>query len=206
MNNIEEIFLNLPEVENKKPQLNKKNTEDDFLSQFLETEWKNSKRKINQESVDIEKILKKSVITPDFETLHSVPPYETEQRRLKRLKKEEESKQCKKWYGLPATEVTDEVRNDLEILKMRSVLDPKRFYKKNDLNVLPKYFQIGKVLSSPLDYYNDRCTKKEKKKSLVDQLLADAEFNKLNKKRYKEIIEEKNKRRFYRKKGKNKKS
>lgn len=26
---------------------------------------------------------------------------------------------------------------------MRSVLDPKHFYKKNDLDVLPKYFQVN---------------------------------------------------------------
>lgn len=89
--------------------------------------------------------------------------------------------------------MTEEVKRDLEILQMRSVLDPKRFYKKNDLKVLPKYFQIGKVLDSPLDYYNGRLTKKERKRTLVDELLADAEFNKYNKRKYKEIIQEKQK-------------
>lgn len=48
-------------------------------------------------------------------------------------------------------------------------------------------------MDSPLDYYNNRLTKKERKKSLVDELLADAEFNKFNKRKYKEIIEEKQK-------------
>lgn len=43
---------------------------------------------------------------------------------------------------MPATEVTEEIQNDLKILQMRSVLDPKHFYKKNDLKVLPKYFQV----------------------------------------------------------------
>lgn len=47
---------------------------------------------------------------------------------------------------MPATEMTDEVKNDLEILQMRSVLDPKHFYKKNDLKTLPKYFQVGLYL------------------------------------------------------------
>jgi hypothetical protein len=45
---------------------------------------------------------------------------------------------------MPATELTDEVKSDLEILRMRSVLDPKHFYKKNDLKILPKYFQVSK--------------------------------------------------------------
>lgn len=43
--------------------------------------------------------------------------------------------------------MTDEIKNDLEILKMRSVLDPKHFYKKNDLSVLPKYFQVVMTLN-----------------------------------------------------------
>lgn len=43
---------------------------------------------------------------------------------------------------MPAPEITDELKNDLEILKMRSALDPKHFYKKNDMEALPKYFQV----------------------------------------------------------------
>lgn len=48
-------------------------------------------------------------------------------------------------------------------------------------------------MDSPLDYYNNRCTKKERKKTLVDELLADAEFQKYNKRKYQEIIQEKQK-------------
>lgn len=48
-------------------------------------------------------------------------------------------------------------------------------------------------MDSPLDYYNNRLTKKERKKTLVEELLADAEFTKYNKRKYKEIIEEKQK-------------
>ena len=43
---------------------------------------------------------------------------------------------------MPATEVTDEIKRDLEVLKMRDALDPKRFYKKNSSKELPKYFQV----------------------------------------------------------------
>ena len=57
---------------------------------------------------------------------------------------------------------------------MRSVLDPQHFYKKNDLKVLPKFFQVGKVLPSPLDYYNERDSRKSKRKTLVDELMDDA--------------------------------
>lgn len=88
---------------------------------------------------------------------------------------------------MPATEVTDEMRNELKIIQMRSVLDPKHFYKKNDLKVLPKYFQVGTVLHSPLDHYDEKHTRKTKK-SLVDELLADEAFQSFNKRKYKEVI------------------
>ncbi|XP_064554058.1 deoxynucleotidyltransferase terminal-interacting protein 2 [Drosophila montana] len=91
------------------------------------------------------------------------------------------------WFDLPATEVTDEMRNELKVIQMRSVLDPKHFYKKNDLKVLPKYFQIGTVQHSPLDHYSERHTRKTKK-SLVDELLEDEAFQKFNKRKYKEVI------------------
>ncbi|XP_056636246.1 deoxynucleotidyltransferase terminal-interacting protein 2 [Diorhabda sublineata] len=141
---------------------------------------------------DIKKVLEKSILNPEVEKNNLVPPLTVSDKLLrKQRKKERQLTKGAKWYGLPATELTDEVKRDLEILQMRSVLDPKHFYKKNDLKVLPKYFQIGTVMDSPLDYYNNRLPKKERKKTLVDELMADMEFNKYNKRKYKEIIEEK---------------
>lgn len=43
---------------------------------------------------------------------------------------------------MKAPELTEELRNDLKALKMRSAMDPKRFYKKNDREGFPKYFQV----------------------------------------------------------------
>jgi hypothetical protein len=43
---------------------------------------------------------------------------------------------------MPALELTEERKADLELLQMRGVLDPKRFYKKNASEGLPKYFQV----------------------------------------------------------------
>lgn len=88
--------------------------------------------------------------------------------------------------------MTDEIKNELEIVRMRSALDTKHFYKRSETKTLPKYFQIGKVLPSPLDHYNERNEgKKSKAKSLVDELMADAEFQKKNKRKYREIMESK---------------
>lgn len=45
---------------------------------------------------------------------------------------------------MKAPELTDELKNDLKALKMRASMDPKRFYKKNDRDGFPKYFQVYK--------------------------------------------------------------
>ena len=57
---------------------------------------------------------------------------------------------------MPATEVTEEIKNDLETLQMRGALDPKRFYKKNANKELPKYFQMGRYVNNPVEFYSDR--------------------------------------------------
>ncbi|XP_059612468.1 deoxynucleotidyltransferase terminal-interacting protein 2 [Phlebotomus argentipes] len=107
----------------------------------------------------------------------------------KKLNKELRDKQKgSEWFNMPATEMTDEIKNDLKILQMRSVLDPKHFYKKNDLKVLPKYFQVGRYVDSPLDYHQEKHVKKNKNRSLVDDLLKDADFQRRIKRKYKEIV------------------
>lgn len=57
------------------------------------------------------------------------------------------------WYNFPATKKTEEIKKDLEVLQMRSALDPKRFYKKNDLKTLPKYFQVTMKVTVCSFYY-----------------------------------------------------
>lgn len=37
-------------------------------------------------------------------------------------------------------------------------------------------FQVGTVLDSPADFYHARIPKKERKKTIVEELLADSEF------------------------------
>jgi len=113
----------------------------------------------------------------------------------KALKKQKEFERNKtkgdQWFGMPATEVTEEIKNDLEVLQMRGALDPKRFYKKNANKELPKYFQVGRYVNNPVEFYSDRGSGKNKNKSLVDDLMADAEFQRYNKRKYTEIIADK---------------
>lgn len=47
-----------------------------------------------------------------------------------------------KWFAMKAPDIDEKIKNDMELIRMRGVLDPKRFYKHNDRKALPKYFQV----------------------------------------------------------------
>lgn len=81
---------------------------------------------------------------------------------------------------------------------MRNSLDPKRFYKRSEMKTLPKYFEIGKVMDSPLDYHSNKNVRKTKAKTLVDELMEDADFQQFQKKKFKESQEHKQKFQFNR--------
>ncbi|XP_067250687.1 deoxynucleotidyltransferase terminal-interacting protein 2 [Chanodichthys erythropterus] len=139
-----------------------------------------------------DELLKKSVIVPDFEKKDAVPPYKESKNAAKLKRKAEREKTSGDgWFNMKAPELTEELKNDLKALQMRSAMDPKRFYKKNDREGFPKYFQVGTVVDSPVDFYNSRIPKKQRKRTIVEELLADAEFRSYNKKKYQEIMTEK---------------
>ncbi|XP_042617842.1 deoxynucleotidyltransferase terminal-interacting protein 2 isoform X1 [Cyprinus carpio] len=139
-----------------------------------------------------DELLKKSVIVPDFEKKDAVPPYSESKHAAKLKRKAEREKTTGDgWFNMRAPELTEELKNDLKALKMRSAMDPKRFYKKNDREGFPKYFQVGTVVDNPVDFYSSRIPKKQRKRTIVEELLADAEFRSYNKKKYQEIMAEK---------------
>lgn len=139
-----------------------------------------------------DELMKQSVLTGEAEKQHTLPPYSESFNQLKKQRKAEREKtKGKDWFNLPATELTEEKKNDLMVLQYRRALDPKRFYKAPDIRAIPKYFQMGRVVDNPVDFYHSRIPKKERKKTLVDELLADQEFRQFNKRKYAEIQESK---------------
>ena len=56
---------------------------------------------------------------------------------------------------------------------MRSVLNPQRHYRKdNGKTKAPEFSQIGTVLEGPTEFYSSRLLKRDRKKTLVDEILA----------------------------------
>lgn len=157
------------------------------------------KQSIKSEKLSfVNKLLEeKSAIKPGLEKLYSVPmPVTSKRLLLKEQKKMENTTKGKDWYNIPATEVTEEIKNDLDVLRMRRVLDSKHVYKHNDMEILPKFFQIGKVTEGAADFYNGRIPKAQRKQTLVEELLADAEFKAYQKKKYKEIVDDSRNKKF----------
>ncbi|XP_004402563.1 PREDICTED: deoxynucleotidyltransferase terminal-interacting protein 2 [Odobenus rosmarus divergens] len=137
-------------------------------------------------------LLQKAIITPDFEKNYCVPPYSESKHQLQKKRRKERQKTAGDgWFGMKAPELTDELKNDLKALKMRASMDPKRFYKKNDRDGFPKYFQIGTIVDNPADFYHSRIPKKQRKRTIVEELLADSEFRRYNRRKYSEIMAEK---------------
>ncbi|KAE8348225.1 Fcf2 pre-rRNA processing-domain-containing protein [Aspergillus coremiiformis] len=77
------------------------------------------------------------------------------------------------WFDLPKTELTLELKRDLQLLRMRSVLDSKRHYKKENVKAQPpKYSQVGTIVEGPIEFFSGRIHKKNRKKTFVEEVLA----------------------------------
>lgn len=107
--------------------------------------------------------------------------------RKREAKKKREATVGPKWFDMPAKELTAEDKMTVDAIRMRDVLDPTKFYKKKATDHIGKHFQVGTVIEHPMDYYTDRATRKERKQTLVDELIADAEFKKNVTRRYRNI-------------------
>jgi len=93
----------------------------------------------------------------------------------KQRKAEREKTKGPGWYNMGAPEMTTERKNDMEALRLRGALETKRFYKRNNITTLPKYFQVGRVVETPADYYSSRIPKKQRKQTLAQELVAEIE-------------------------------
>lgn len=82
---------------------------------------------------------------------------------------------------------------------MRGLLDPKHQKKALRFNA-PEYSQIGEVVAGPADFYSSRLTRKERKSTLLEEVIGAVDERKLQTK-YEGIQRDKasGKRTFYKK-------
>lgn len=84
--------------------------------------------------------------------------------------------------------MTPELKRDLQILRLRSVLDPKRHYKKDNdrKNDVPEFSQVGTIIEGPTEFFT-RLTNKERKQTFVEGVLAGEKKSQRFKTKYNEI-------------------
>ncbi|KAF8521044.1 Fcf2 pre-rRNA processing-domain-containing protein [Gautieria morchelliformis] len=98
------------------------------------------------------------------------------------------------WYDLPAPAAADlpRLHREVEALRLRNSLDPKRFYRKEEgeakgIKGLPKHFAIGTILPSPTPFGTpsaDNLPRAQRKRTIVDELVDDAEAKRYAKKKF----------------------
>ncbi|KAK2761402.1 hypothetical protein FQN54_001924 [Arachnomyces sp. PD_36] len=92
------------------------------------------------------------------------------------------------WFDLPKTDLSAELKRDLQLLRMRSVLDPKRHYKKeNGKGKAPEFSHVGTLVEGPTEFFTSRIAKKDRKRTFVDETLAAEESNSRFKEKYQQI-------------------
>ncbi|WPH00713.1 rRNA-processing protein FCF2 [Acrodontium crateriforme] len=92
------------------------------------------------------------------------------------------------WFNLPKTDLTPELKRDLQLLKMRNVLDPHRHYKKDGGKMkAPEYSQVGTIIQGPTEYFSGRIDNKQRKRTFVEEVLAGEEQTGRFKKKYGEL-------------------
>ena len=64
-----------------------------------------------------------------------------------------------RWFNMKQPEMTPEIKRDLQIIKQRSALDPKRHYKKDKWEI-PKFFQMGTIIEGNTEFYSSRLKRK----------------------------------------------
>ncbi|EFN59779.1 hypothetical protein CHLNCDRAFT_133463 [Chlorella variabilis] len=122
------------------------------------------------------------------DSLHVPPPDERAAHRAARKAAPDTAGAA--WFDLPATQITDEVKRDLRLLRLRGALDPKSFYKKLDSTKFPKYFQMGTVVEGAADFYSGRLTNKQRKRTFTEEIMADEQLAEMRKKRHAKLQEE----------------
>ena len=107
------------------------------------------------------------------------------------------------WFHMRPSASTAELQADLHLIRNRNYLDPKHFYKSSDK--FGSFLQRGTVIEGASEFYSSRLTKKQRKETLLQEVLADTETAGWAQQKYKKMQQEKTamaeKRRFSKRKG-----
>jgi len=119
-----------------------------------------------------------------------IRPVEDAKLRRTEAKKAREDK-LEKWFGLPKHKMTPELEKELKAIKLRANFDPKRFYKANDSQELPKYFTVATEVGggmAPVGL-NTRTADVHANsgRSLLSEMMRDQKSDEFTRKKWREV-------------------
>lgn len=106
------------------------------------------------------------------------------------------------WFGLPKTVVTPEAKRDFQVLRMRGVVDAKHHFRKDTRrDLIPKFSAFGTIVEGAMEGRGARLTRKERRRTIAEEVLASQTANDSFKKRYGKIQDQRTsgKKAFYKK-------
>jgi hypothetical protein len=92
------------------------------------------------------------------------------------------------WFDLPKTNLTPQLKRDLQLIELRTVLDPHRHYKKNNRKgKIPTFSQTGTVIEGPTEFFSARTNKRDRANNFVEETMATEKATGRFKRKYAEI-------------------
>lgn len=164
---------------------------DDSFDYFNEANPIESMRNLDQIQIERkEKELEsKRFIKPGFEQQYTLDYLHLGKREQKKRNKEERSKTAgSNWFDIKAPELDENIKLDLEVIKMRRALFKKHQYKRKATEEISPHFHLGKVIEDGREFYSSRIPRKQRGTSIVDELIKDTQFMKSSKERFNKII------------------
>ncbi|KAA8631328.1 hypothetical protein SMACR_08085 [Sordaria macrospora] len=78
------------------------------------------------------------------------------------------------WFNMPRTNLTPQLKRDLQILRMREVVAMgKQYFKKDSRkDFVPEFSQVGTIIAGATDGRDSRLTRKERKRTIVEEVLG----------------------------------
>ena len=146
----------------------------------------------DKKAAPVKSVWKGKAANPIEEAQRSSSIYDSKKSAVSPLvpgKTKKEKTLGKGWFDMKPTGMDSGLRADIKMVEMRNYLDPKRFYKNPDK--IRKVLHTGTVIEGAAEYKTARMTKKERKTSLVGEIIADKQIKDYTKRKYVELQNDK---------------
>ena len=110
-------------------------------------------------------------------------------RKSAAVKRNEQAKRAetlKDWFGFQKTELSKEDEADIEILRHRKIIDPKKGLKNAD-NLNNGYVKVGTIVDDPIHGQGGRLKNKDRKNRVYEQFIDEDKSIGHTKKKFQEI-------------------